>query len=70
MIILQKLYQIPRNCQCKRLSAFPTVRETFVNAFTFPEKFSFSMGTTDSIEQLNLVQRLNVGGCLEIHILR
>ena len=61
MISLHRICQIPTN---------QTARETFVNFFPSPEKFLFCTGTTESIEWLNLVPRLSIYDCSEIHILR
>ena len=54
----------------KWLLAFLTDRETFVNTFPSPEKFWFYRGVIVSIEWLNLVPRLRVGDCFEIHLPR
>ena len=36
---LHRLCQIPRNCQCKWLTAFYSAPRTFARSFMFPEKF-------------------------------
>ena len=48
--------------------AFPTAREISVNSFPFPEKFPFCTDWIESIEWPNLVPRLRVGDCFEIHL--
>ena len=70
MLDLHKVCQSPTNCQCKCLFAFQTARETFVNSFPSLEKFLFYTGTTVSIEWLNLIPRLTIDVCIEIHIFR
>ena len=50
MIIFHRICQIPMNCQCIWLSAFPTARETFVNSFPSPEKFLLCTDKIESIE--------------------
>ena len=56
--------------QCKRLSAFPTAREAFVNSFPSPEKFLFCTDKIEPIEWQDLVPRLRIGDCFEIHLPR
>ena len=70
MIDLHRICQIPKNCQCKWLSAFQTARETFVNSFPSPEKCLFCTGTTVFFEWLNLLPRQSIDDFVEIHILR
>ena len=66
--ILHKICQIPMNCQNKRLLAFVTVRETFVNSFPFPEKFLFCTDKTESIEWQDLTPRQRIGDCSETQL--
>ena len=49
--------------------ALPSARETFVNSFPSPEKFLFCTDKIESIEWLDLVPRLRIGDCFEIHFL-
>ena len=60
---------VPRSIPPKSLSAFLTARESFVNSFPFPEKFLFDTDKIESIEWQDLVPRLRIGRCFEIHIL-
>ena len=64
---LHKLCQTPRSCSYKRLSAWLSARETFVNSLLFPEKILFYKDTI--IEKPNPAPRLHTGDCFEIHIL-
>ena len=64
LINLNKMSQIPK----KRLSAFPTTRETFVNSFPSREKFSFCTDKIVSMEWRDLVPRLRIGDCFEIRL--
>ena len=68
MIDLHRICQIPMSYQCKRLSAFLTARETFLNSFPSPEKFWLCTDKTESIEWLDLVPRLRIDDCFEIHL--
>ena len=47
-IPLHKHCQIPRNCQCKCLSAFPTARDPSVDSLLSPDKFWFHMDKIES----------------------
>ena len=69
MLNLHRICQIPLNCQCKWLSAFLTSRATFFNSFPAPEKFLFCTDKMESIEWPDLVPRLRIGDCFEIHLL-
>ena len=66
MMSLHKICQIPK-CQKEWLSDPPTVRETFVNSVPSPEKISFCTNKIDFNDRLNLVPRLRIGDCFEIH---
>ena len=68
VISLHRICQIPMGSQCKRPSAFPKAQEYFVNSFAFPENFLFCPDKIELIEWLNLVPRLSIGDCFEIHI--
>ena len=68
-IILHKLCQFPKNCEFLRLWDFPTARETFANSFPCPANSCSYTGLIVSIEWQNLVPRLRIGDCFEIHIL-
>ena len=57
ILVLWQISQFPMNCQCKWLSAFPTVREAFVNSSPSPEKFLFCTDKIESSEWLNFVPR-------------
>ena len=48
---------------------FLSARETFLNSFPSIEKFSFCTDRIESIEWQDLVPRLRVGDCFEIHLL-
>ena len=69
-IIPRKTCQILRNCLCIQLLAFLTVPETFSNSSPSPEKILFHTGMILSIEWLDLVPRLRIGDCFEIHLPR
>ena len=64
---LQKLCQIPKNCECKWPQASYSAPRTFANSFVFPEKFLFCADTTGSIGWPSNAQRLHIDDCFEIH---
>ena len=68
MINLHKICQISTYRLCKLLFAFLTARETFVNSFPSPEKSLFCTDKIESIEWQDLVPRLRIGDCCEIHL--
>ena len=61
-INLHKICQIPMNCQYNL-----TDRETFVSSFQSPEKFLLCTDKIESVEWQDLVPRLRIGDCFEIH---
>ena len=67
MIDLHRISQIPTNCQCKWLSAFPKARESFLSSFPSPEKFLCCTDKIETVKWLNLVPRVRLGDCFEIH---
>ena len=66
-IILHRLCRTPRNCQCKWLSAFLKAQWISADSFPFSVKFLFYTDTLESIVLPNLVPRLRIGDCFEIH---
>ena len=62
-----KLWQIPKNCQCKWLLASYSAPRTFANCSVFPEKFLFCTDTAGSIRWPSLAPRLHIDDSFEIH---
>ena len=66
---LHMIFQIPMNCQSQVLSAFLTARETSVNSFPSPEKFSFYKDNIESIEWPNPAPEQRICDRFGIHFL-
>ena len=67
-ISLHWLCQFLKNCQCERLSTFPTAHEVFLNSIPSPGKFWFCIEKIESIEWQDFAPRPRVGDCFVVHL--